>query len=141
MAYITYDQYTAIYGTPPVTGAEFQLYANAASDTIDSITQYRIPRAGGVAVFPAWLQMLIQKATAAQVLYLTQNSLEAVTTGQTGQGYTVGKVHIDGGASGGMTAAQLTVCPTAKTLLEQTGLMERSVPCFSQFRPSFYGIL
>lgn len=143
MAYITYDQYVAQYGTPPVTGQEFQVYATTASDIIDSITQYRIERAGGISALPAGLQTLVQKAAAAQVLYLTQNGLETVVSGQTGQGFTVGKVSVDGaGASaGGMTAAQLTVCPMAKVYLEQTGLMERSVSCFDRFRPGFYGIL
>ena len=141
MAYITYEQYTQLYGTPPITEAEFPMYATTASDIIDSITQYRIERARGISALPAWLQTLVQKAAAAQVLYLTQNGLETVVSGQTGQGFTVGKVSVDGGNSGGLTAAQLTVCPMAKMYLEQTGLMERSVPCFDQFRPGFYGIL
>lgn len=143
MAYITYQQYEKLYGTPPVTEAEFTLYATTASDIIDSITQYRIGRAGGISALPAWLQTLVQKAAAAQVLYLTQNGLETVVSGQTGQGFTVGKVSVDGAgtSTGGMTAAQLTVCPMAKVYLEQTGLMERSVPCFDRFRPGFYGIL
>lgn len=141
MAYITYEQYTQLYGTPPITEAEFPMYATTASDIIDSITQYRIERAGGISALPAGLQTLVQKAAAAQVLYLTQNGLETVVSGQTGQGFTVGKVSVDGGNSGGLTAAQLTVCPMAKMHLEQTGLMERSVPCFDQFRPGFYGIL
>lgn len=141
MAYITYDQYSQLYGAPPITEAEFPTYATTASDIIDSITQYRIERVGGISALPAGLQTLVQKAAAAQVLYLTQNGLEAVVSGQTGQGFTVGKVSVDGGNSGGLTAAQMTVCPMAKMYLEQTGLMERSVPCFDQFRPGFYGIL
>lgn len=140
MAYITYEQYTAIYGTPPITEAEFPMYATAASNIIDTITQYRIGRAGGISALPAWLQTAVQNATAAQVLYFTQNGMETVLTGQTGQGFTVGKVHVDGGNSGSMTAAQLMVSPMARVYLEQTGLMERSVPCFDQFRPGFYGI-
>ena len=140
MAYITYEQYTALYGTPPITEAEFPLYATTASDIIDSITEYRVEKAGGISVFPAWLQTLIQKAVAAQVLYLTQNGLETVVSGQTGQGFTVGKVSIDGASADGMTAVQLTVCPMAKVYLEQTGLMGRSVPCLDQFRPGFYGV-
>lgn len=141
MAYITYEQYTQLYGTPPITETEFPMYATTASDIIDSITQYRIERAGGISALPAGLQTLVQKAAAAQVLYLTQNGLETVVSGQAGQGFTVGKVSVDGGNSGGLTAAQLTVCPMAKMYLEQTGLMERSVPCFDQFRPGFCGIL
>ena len=141
MAYITYEQYTAIYGTPPITEDDFFMYATAASDIIDAITQYRIGRAGGISALPNLVQELVQKAAAAQVLYFAQNGLETVMAGQTGQGYTVGKVHVDGGNAGSMTAAQLMVSPMARVYLEQTGLMERRVPCFGQYRPSFYGIL
>lgn len=140
MAYITYEQYQALYGTPPVSGPEFQMYAATASDIIDSITQHRIVE-GGLSALPALVQTLVQKAAAAQLLYLTQNGLEAVISGQTGQGFTVGKVSVDGGNAGGLTAAQLMVCPMAKAYLEQTGLMERSVPCFDRFRPGFSGTL
>ena len=140
MAYITYEQYQALYGTPLVSGPEFQMYATAASDIIDSITQYRIVE-GDLSALPALVQTLVQKAAAAQVLYLTQNGLETVVSGQTGQGFTVGKVSVDGGNTGSLTAAQLMVCPMAKAYLEQTGLMERSVPCFDRFRPGFFGTL
>lgn len=141
MAYITADQYAALYGPPPLDNTTFAMYATTASDIIDSITEYRIGRAGGISALPSLVQTLVQKAAAAQVLYFIQNGMEAVLSGQTGQGYTVGKVHVDGGNTDGMTATQLTVCPMAKMYLEQTGLMERRTPCFGQFRPSFYGIL
>lgn len=141
MAYVTYQQYVDLYGTPPIAEEEFPLYATASSDLIDSITQYRIVEGGGIAALPATVQMLVQKAAASQVLYLTQNGLETVLSGQTGQGYTVGKVHVDGGAQRGLTAAQMMISPMSRAYLEQTGLMGRSVPCFSQFRHGFYGIL
>ena len=141
MAYITYEQYTELYGVPPISEDAFPMYAGQASDLIDSITQYRIIQGGGLSALPAFVQTLVQKAAAAQVLYLTQNGLETVISGQTGQGFTVGKVSVDGGNTGGMTAAQLMVCPMTKAYLEQTGLMERSVPCFDRFRPGFFGTL
>lgn len=141
MAYIDSGQYISLYGSAPVGGAEFPVYATIASDLIDTITEHRIAKCGGISAFPPLVQSLIQKATAAQVLYLAQNGLEAVLAGQTGQGFTVGKVSVDGGNSGSMTAAQLMVCPMARAYLEQTGLMERSVPCFNQFRPGFFGTL
>ena len=127
MAYITYEQYIALYGESPVPETEFPVYAAVASDLIDAVTQYRIEKAGGLSVLPAGMQALIQKAAAAQTLYILTNGLETVTSGQSGAGFTVGKVHIDGGSSGanGMTGAQLMISPLARTLLEQTGLMYR----------------
>lgn len=67
MAYITYEQYTELYGTPPIPEDAFPMYAGQASDLIDSITQYRIIQGGGLSALPAFVQTLVQKATAAQV--------------------------------------------------------------------------
>lgn len=118
--------------------------AARASDIIDSITQYRIVQCGGISALPPLLQELVKKATAAQALYSTQNGLETVLTGESGQGFTVGKVHVDGqkatGSAGGNTAAQSMVSPLALTLLEQTGLMRRGVACSGPYRSGFLGI-
>lgn len=143
MAYITYEQYLKIYGEPPVDEADFPVYAGLASDLIDSITQYRIIQGGGFSALPDWLQSLVQKAAAAQVLYFSQLGLETVLTGQTGQSFTVGKVSVSGGALSGsnMTSAQLMISPLAKALLEQTPLMERSVHvCSDRYLNPFWGI-
>lgn len=140
MAYVTYEQYTQIYGAINFNAEEFARYATAASDLIDSVTMYRIVKAGGATAFPAWIQTQIQKATAAQILYFVQNGLESVLTGQTGVGFTTGKVHMDGANTSGMTQAQLMISPLAKTYLEQTGLMGRRVPCLDQYQSSYYGI-
>lgn len=107
---------------------------------IDSITQYRIVESG-LSALPSLIQNLVEKAAAAQVLYFTQNGIDAVLSGQTGQGFTVGKVHIDGRNQSGQTAVQMMISPMARVYLEQTGLMERVIPCFHQSPNSFYGIL
>lgn len=140
MAYITYDEYIAIYGACPITEEQFPVYAGLASDIIDSATQYRIEGLGGLSALPQSLQTLVQKACAAQVLYLQTIGLETVLTGQTGQGFTVGKVSVNGGAlsSGGLTAGQLMFSPSARALLEQTPLMERRVPVCSHLFHLFY---
>ena len=142
MAYITLEEYAELYGQPTISEADLPVYASQASDLIDSITQYRIIQAGGLNVFPPLVQQLVAKATAAQVLYFIQNGgIETVLSGQTGAGYTVGKVHIDGaGASGGaQTAAQMMISPLAVTFLEQTGLMERRIRCLDPYQPPYYG--
>lgn len=137
MAYITYDGYIAIYGACPLTAEDFPVYAELASDMIDAVTRYKIQQ-GGLSALPAYIQKLIQKAAAAQVLYTYQNGLESTMTGQAGKGFTVGKVHVDGGANE-QTAAQMMISPAVGVYLEQTGLMERSVPCLDQFHSSFLG--
>lgn len=143
MAYITYDEYVAIYGTPIITEEEFPVYAGLASDQIDTITQFRIPRGGGISALAPWVQELVKKAAAAQVLYYSELGLETVLTGQTGQSFTVGKVSVSGGGSSGgnMTGAQLMISPLAKSLLEQTGLMFRGVHvCSDRYLNPFWGI-
>lgn len=143
MAYITYDQYIEYYGTCPITEDNFPMYAGLASDVIDGITQYRIEKGGGISALPAWIQTLIEKAAAAQVLYFTQVGLETSLTGQAGQSFTVGKVSVSGGAlsNGTLTGAQLMISPQARALLEQTGLMYRGVHvCSDRFLNPFWGI-
>ena len=138
MAYITYDEYVAIYGQN-ITEADFPMYAENASDMIDMVTRYEIVQCGGISALPSLVQNLVKKAAAAQVLYFVQNGLDTVMSGQTGQGFTVGKVSIGGASSGsgGQTAAQLMISPAVGVLLEQTGLMERSVPCLDPSRNAY----
>lgn len=144
MAYITYQQYADLYGTPPINEDDFPMYATFASDMIDSITQFRIVQGGGFSALPVWVQTLVQKACAAQVLYFAQNGLETVLSGQTGQSFTVGKVSVSGGSTSsasGQTPATLMISPFAVSLLEQTFLMERGVHvCSDRYLNPFWGI-
>ena len=112
MAYITYEQYTEMYGTPAIPEDAFPVYAGQASDLIDSITQYRIIQGGGLSALPACIQTLVQKAAAAQVLYFTQQGIA--------------------------TAASRMISPLAVLLLEQTPLLERRVAVCSDRFPVFY---
>ena len=143
MAYITYDQYVDMYGTPPLDEADFRVYAGLASELVDSITQYRIVQGGGVSALPPWLQTQVQKATAAQVYYFSQLGLDTVLTGQTGQSFTVGKVSVSGGAlaGSGTKSGALMISPMTLAALEQTPLMERGVRvCSDRFLGPFWGI-
>lgn len=141
MAYITYQQYLDLYGTCPITEENFPVYAGLASDVIDSITQYRIVK-GGLSALSSLVQTLVQKATAAQVLYFTQIGLETALAGQAGQSFTVGKVSVSGGGlSANTKSGALLVSPFAVALLEQTELMERRTDVYSdRFLNPFWGI-
>lgn len=143
MAYITYDQYAEIYGDPPIEVQDFPMYAELASDLVDSVTRYRIVQGGGFSALPPFLQKQVQKAAAAQILYFTQIGLDTVLTGQTGQAFTVGKVSVSGGAlsNANAKAGSLMVSPMAVAMLEQTPLMERGVHvCSDRFLNPFWGI-
>ena len=120
MAYITYDEYVAIYGQN-VAESDFPMYAENASDMIDMVTRYEIVQCGGISALPPLVQNFVKKAAAAQVLYYSQNGIDTVMSGQTGQGFTVGKVHLDGTSSGsesGNSAAQLMISPAATAFLD-----------------------
>ena len=135
MAYITYAEYTALYGDT-VSGDVFPMYAENASDIVDLVTRYQIEQCGGLSALPSLVQKLVKKATAAQILYFSENGLNATMAGQLGQGFTVGKVSISGGNSSGASgrgAAQALISPAAVAMLEQTGLMGRSVPCLDLY--------
>lgn len=126
MAYITYEQYVADYGTPPISEEQFPVYAGAASDLIDSVTFYRIVEAGGLAALPSAIQTAVTKATAAQVMYFCEYGLEAVMAGMSGVGFTVGKVNVQG-ATSTRAGASAAVAPMVRVYLEQTGLMRPAV--------------
>lgn len=142
MAYISYEQFISIYGEQQISEEDFPVYAGLASDIVDNITRYRIIQGGGISALPPFLQEIVQKATAAQIMYFTQIGLETVLTGQAGQSFTVGKVSVSGGAlSAGTKAAKLLVSPMTLAMLEQTSLMERSVHvCSDRFLNPFWGI-
>lgn len=145
MAYITYDEYVAYYGTPPIQESDFTVYAEQASDLIDALTEYRIMQ-GGLSALPDLVQRLVKKATAAQVLYFIQNGgMESVESGQSGQGFSVGKVRVDGGsrysAENNSRRGALMISPMARALLEQTGLMERVVACYDRYPGFFFPIM
>lgn len=139
MAYITYDQYTTLFGPTPITEDDFQIYAGLASDLIDQITRYSIDALGGFSQLPSQIQVLVEKAAGAQVLYFSQIGLESVLSGEAGAEFTVGKVHL-GGINTAQTKFQMMISPLASTYLEQSGLMGRDVMCLGPFRRGFYGI-
>ena len=121
------------------------MYAGLASDVIDNATQFRIEKSGGISALPAFIQTLVQKAAAAQVLYFTQVGLETVLTGQAGQSFTVGKVSVNGGGLSNQANKKigaLMVCPLTLAYLEQTPLMERRVDvCCQVYRNPYWWTL
>lgn len=139
MAYISYDQYIALFGPTWIPEDSFPTYAEIASDLIDQITRFSIDALGGFSQLPSQIQTLVEKAAGAQVLYFSQIGLESVLSGEAGSGFTVGKVHL-GGINATQTKAQMMISPLASTYLEQTGLMGRDVMCLGPFRRGFYGI-
>lgn len=132
MAYITYDQYIEYFGQPTITAEEFPIYASIATDLIDSITADRITDQGGLEAFPVLIQTLISKACGAQVMFLAENGLETVATGQTGAGFTVGKVRVDGN-SGSNSKGDMYISGLCMIYLERSGLLYRGTPVYEGY--------
>lgn len=136
MAYITYTDYTDYYGVDTVVlEQDFQVYAETASDLITAITGYRVT-ADNFSDHPVFIQDAVKKATAAQVLYFGENGdVASVVSGQTGAGFTVGKVSVQSGGqrSSAWASAKDLISPMVYALLGPTGLLERRVPCLDRF--------
>lgn len=141
MAYITYEEYIALYG-PGISEEDFPRYETLASSVIDGVTKYEIRRRGFPSL-PDLTQDLIRQAAAAQISYFDQlGGPEVVMSGQTGQAFTVGKVSVQAlqranAATSGVASG--LVAPAVWMYLEQTGLMNPSVPVSGWPRPWLWG--
>jgi hypothetical protein len=134
MAYIDYTFFNTQYPSV-MTEAEFNSIVTPCCDVIDSITNYYVAE-NGLTALPTLYQTLFQKACAAEVAYVNLYGLEVLTTGNTGGGFTVGKVSVQEPANVKRNAGRAygMVSPIAYTLLEQTGLLNRQVACLEPFQ-------
>ncbi len=130
MDYITVEYYKDTFqGTPATSDAELAALIHRASDLIDTLTRYIIPRAG-LGNCPPFVQEQVQKATAYQVEYYIQNG--GLATANSGQGVaadsvTIGKFHMSQARTGKQAATNSRISPAAYSCLEPTGLLYRGV--------------
>lgn len=132
-AYISIGEYAEMYGMPSVDPGAFPFLAQTASDIIDAATFYRVKNyPQGLAGFDPMTQELVKKACAAEILYLIENGgVDSVVGATTRQGFTVGKVRVDGEGRSAQSSREKrgvsALAPMAVILLEQTGLMYPAV--------------
>lgn len=130
MPYVDADYYlNAYYGDPVQPASDFAKYEARAEDVIDAATFYRVQRQG-LASFAEPIQTLIKKAVCAQINYFVEEGISTAISGQSGEGFTVGKVSVHGKNGVQGSSASSIVCPAAIMLLEQTGLLNPAVPVF-----------
>lgn len=130
MAAVTYDYYTNTYiGDPAVTDTTFPRLEARAEDAINQIIRYQT-------VPPQW-ETAYQNAICAQIDYYSTYGIELATGGISSTGFTVGKVSVSGNQA--MTGAASMIAPAARAYLEQTGLMNPSVPAAGWPRPWIWG--
>lgn len=134
MAYVDYNYYTNTYKGDTISQTDFPRYEERAEELIDAVTRYRVAEMG-LTAFPARVQTLIQKAVCAQINYYVEYGLAVALTGQDNGGFTVGKVTVQGSGSDKAAGAYSMASPEALMLLEQTGLLNPSVPTFNGWWP------
>ena len=132
MAAVTYEYYTGTYiGDPAVTEADFPRMEARAEDLINQLIRYQ--------TVPEMWQTAYQNAICAQIDYYSIYGIDLAAGGIASADFTVGKVSVSGPSGGGMTGAAYMVAPAARAYLEQTGLMNPTVPAAGWPHPWLWG--
>lgn len=133
MAAVDYEYYTSTYiGDPAVTEADFPRMEARAQDLINQLIRYQ--------TVPEMWQTAYQNAICAQIDYYSIYGIDLAAGGIASDGFTVGKVSVSGPSNNsGMTGAASMVAPAARAYLEQTGLLNPSVPAAGWPRPWLWG--
>lgn len=129
MAIVNFDYYTFTFYGETIAEDEFQKFAARAQDAILLLCRHRVTEEN-LEKFPPLIQEAVKKAICAQCEYFSLYGLDIANTGKTNGGFTVGKVTIQGtgGNNGGAIGAKSIISPLAISYLEQTGLLDPSVP-------------
>lgn len=140
MAIVDLAFYMTSYYGEPVDPCEFPRMEAKAERVINQLTH---GRAADFAALPPFQQYAVRDAICAQIEYYSILGTDVSVTGDTGgAGWTVGKVHVNGGGSSnsGSTGASSMVCAAAVAALEQSGLMNPQVPV-SEMAPYPLGVI
>ena len=123
-AIVTCRYYNYEYMGEPIAEADFPIAAAKAQRLINQITH---GRAANFAALHPSQQAAIRDAMCAQIEYYALMGTDVAVAGETSSGWTVGKVHVNGGNVNKATGAASMVCPAAIAALEQSGLMNPQV--------------
>lgn len=132
MAIVDYDYYTQTFFGETIAETDFPKYEARAEDAILLLCKNRVTE-DSFEELSSLLQTAVKKAICAQCEYLGLYGLDIANTGRTGGGFTVGKVRIDSSTSSSVKGgAESSISPLAISYLEQTGMLDPSVP-FSDY--------
>lgn len=121
MSAVTFDFYMNTYrGDPAVTEANFQRLEARAEDAVNALIRFR--------AVPAQFEKQYQKAICAQIDYYAIYGIEAASAGLMENSFTVGKVSVTGGGASARSGGASMVSSQAVAYLEQTGLLNPTVP-------------
>ena len=124
MAAVTYDFYANTYNVEledtEAMRAAFSRLEARAEDAVNALIRFR--------AVPAQWKTLYQKAICAQIDYYAIYGIEAASAGLMESSFTVGKVSVTGAGAASRSGGASMISPQAVAYLEQTGLMNPSVP-------------
>ena len=128
-AIVDFTYYKDTYMGTEVDSTSFPTLNAHASRVIGTMTRWQVDESN-FAELPSITQTLYKLALCSQIDFLSLNGVESISGGEDSVGFSVGKVRVDGkakttSAGGAMSAS---VSPAAISYLEQTGLMNPSVP-------------
>ena len=128
-AIVDFSYYSGVYFGREADQTSFPaLYAHA-SRMIGAMTRWRVNEENFTRL-PSLVQTQYRLAICSQIDFVAINGLESINEGDSG-GFTVGKVTVHGGKRAGVGGAMsASISPAAILYLEQTGLMNPSVPAF-----------
>lgn len=128
MAIVDLTYYNNTYMGEPVATADFPRLEKRAEELINLVCRGQFSDED----FPT-IVTNYKNAICAQIEYYQANGYLSVSTGQSGEGFTVGKVSVNSGGTGASFATRgvAMLSPAAQMYLEQTGLLGRAVavPC------------
>ena len=124
---VDYTYYSNVYMGTEADNTSFPALCAHASRIVDSMARWQVTEEN-FSGFPGIVQTMYKLAVCSQIDFLAINGMDSVnSTG--GGGFTVGKVTVreetGSGKSGAMSGS---ISPAAIMYLEQSGLMNPSVP-------------
>lgn len=128
---VTEEFYTQVYMGEAVETAAFPRFNKRAEDLINTLVHGQL---AGINGFAPSVQESVKNAICAQIEFYSLNGIEASVIGaDTSQGFTVGKVTIQGRSGAkALTAAQSMVAPMVIAYLECTGLLNPQVATYDK---------
>ncbi len=126
MAIVSYEYYTDTFFGETIAETDFDRYEARAQDIVLLICK-NVVTEDNFDELSSDLQTAVKKAICAQCEFYSIYGLDVSTVGVSNGGFTVGKVRVD---NGGVSGSQVNsmICPLAYSYLEQTGLLNPSVP-------------
>ena len=127
----TYDFYTNTYGGDLFTSqAEFLQYAKRAYFLLNVYAGFKLDTVSA----PSLVEK-INYAACVQAEFLLLNGLDITSIGVTEGGFSVGKVHVNGGSASAKNAWYSYLAPLALDLLAQAGISRHLAVAVEPFAP------